>query len=404
MILLRIWREPFMHKINLDTIINRYGTDSLKYDAATRRGYKKDILPLWVADMDFAVAPPIIEALEQRIHHGIFGYSEAEPERYFDVVSHWFTQYHHWTPQAEWLVQTPGIVFALAMAVRAFTQPGDAVLLQQPVYYPFSEVILDNDRQRVSNDLVFKDGRYTIDLEDFERKIITHKVKLFLLCSPHNPVGRVWTAEELSAMGKICRKHNVLIIADEIHADFVRPPHTHTVFASISQEFSEHCIVCTAPSKTFNIAGLQTSNIFIPNEALRKAFKKEIDRAGYSQLNTLGLVATEAAYKEGRPWLETVQEYLWANVDFVREFLAQRLPQIKLIEPEGTYLLWLDFHALHLSPEQLDALVINKANLWLDSGAIFGAPGEGFQRINIACPQSILQRALESLEKAIQEL
>lgn len=389
---------------SLDTVINRYGTDSLKYDAARRRGRAADILPLWVADMDFAIAPAITDALQERIKHGIFGYSEADPERYFNVLKTWFATRHNWTIQPEWLVQTPGVVFALAMAVRAFTEPGDAVLLQQPVYYPFSEVILDNDRRRISSDLVLKDSHYTIDFEDFEAKIVEHKIKLFFLCSPHNPVGRVWTKDELIKIGTICRKHNVLVVADEIHQDFIRAPHQHTTYASISEDFAAHAIVCTAASKTFNIAGLQVSNIFIPNEAIRKTFKKEIDRAGYSQLNTLGLVATEAAYKDGSDWLEDIKNYLWENVDFVREFLEQHLPEIKLIEPQGTYLLWLDFRSLRLSEEQLENLVAVKAGLWLDSGAIFGGPGEGFERINIACPRKTLQQALEKLEQAVKEL
>jgi len=387
--------------MDLDTIIERKNTDCLKFDAATRRGYPEDILPLWVADMDFPAAPPILEALQKRITHGVFGYSEPDPDRFFPVLERWFRERHNWQIQKDWLLQTPGVVFALAMAVKAFTEPGDAVLIQQPVYYPFSEVILDNGRHRVSSDLLLKGGRYEIDFADFERKIVENKVKLFLLCSPHNPVGRVWTRDELEMVAAICRKHNVIVIADEIHEDFVWTERPHIPYASLGGAIAEKAVICTAPSKTFNLAGLQVSNIFIPDYGLRRRFKHEINAAGYSQLNTLGLIACEAAYGEGFSWLQEVKQYLRENIDFTRAFLQQHIPWIKLVEPEGTYLLWLDCRGLGLSSFELDEFIIKKAGLWLDSGAIFGAAGKGFQRINVACPRSVLQEALERIQRAI---
>lgn len=387
--------------MDLDTIIERKNTDCLKFDAATRRGYPEDILPLWVADMDFPAAPPILEALQKRITHGVFGYSEPDPDRFFPVLERWFRERHNWQIQKDWLLQTPGVVFALAMAVKAFTEPGDAVLIQQPVYYPFSEVILDNGRHRVSSDLLLKGGRYEIDFADFERKIVENKVKLFLLCSPHNPVGRVWTRDELEMVAAICRKHNVIVIADEIHEDFVWTERPHIPYASLGGAIAEKAVICTAPSKTFNLAGLQVSNIFIPDYGLRRRFKHEINAAGYSQLNTLGLIACEAAYGEGFSWLQEVKQYLRENIDFTRAFLQQHIPWIRLVEPEGTYLLWLDCRGLGLSSFELDEFIIKKAGLWLDSGAIFGAAGKGFQRINVACPRSVLQEALERIQRAI---
>ena len=387
--------------MGFDTIVERRNTDCLKYDAAIRRGYPADILPLWVADMDFPTATPVLETLGKRVKHGIFGYTEADPERLYQVLKLWFAERHHWQIQKDWLLQTPGVVFALAMAVKAFTDPGDTVLIQQPVYYPFSEVILDNGRRRVSNDLVLKNGRYEIDFADFEEKIITYKVKLFMLCSPHNPVGRVWTREELKKIAEICGKHQVLVVADEIHEDFVWSGHPHIPYALLGEDVASHSVICTSPSKTFNLAGLQVSNIFIPDFTLRRRFKHEINAAGYSQLNTLGLAACEAAYRDGAPWLEELKQYLRDNIRFTREFLLKYLPQVKLVEPEGTYLLWLDFRGLGLNGARLERLIVEQAGLWLDSGAIFGHAGEGFQRINIACPRAVLAEALERIVRAL---
>ena len=395
-------QQKSLEKINFNIVVNRKNTNCLKYDFAVRRGRPENVLPLWVADMDFKVAPEITQAIEKRVAHGIFGYSEVK-EEYFEAVSAWMEQKHGWHVKEDWLVKTPGVVFALAMAVQAFTEPGDAVIIQQPVYYPFSEVIADNGRRIVDNTLELKeDGKYHINFEDFEQKVKENHVKLFLLCSPHNPVGRVWTKEELKKIAAICRKYDVIVVSDEIHEDFVFNG-KHQVFADLSEDAKNRTITCTAPSKTFNLAGLQVSNIWIANPKLREKFKKQIAAAGYSQLNTLGLTACEAAYRYGGEWHAELLGYLKSNLNFLREFLQTRLPEVKLIESEGTYLVWLDFGSLGLTEEQREELLTKKAGIWLDSGAIFGAAGEGFERINIACPRSILKDALERIERAVRQ-
>lgn len=388
---------------NFDEIIPRRGTNSLKYDFAEKRGMPKDILPMWVADMDFGVPAAVSERLVELGNHGIYGYSEPG-KSYFNAVANWMETYHNWIVEEEWLVKTPGVVFALAMAIRALTKEGEAVLIQQPVYYPFSEMVLSNNRKLISNNLVYEEGKYTIDFEDFECKIVENQVKLFILCNPHNPVGRVWTKEELIKLGDICLKHHVMVVSDEIHQDFIYEGYKHEVFMNLKKEYEDITITCTAPSKTFNLAGLQISNIFIANSDIRKKIKKEITRAGYSQLNIAGIVACEAAYAQGRDWLEALKSYLTDNLNYLRDFLVRYIPQIKLIEPEGTYLVWIDFRDLGLNEEERQELIVNKANLWLDSGAMFGSVGEGFERINIACPRSILQQALEQLLESIKAL
>ncbi|MEI7883773.1 MAG: MalY/PatB family protein [Clostridia bacterium] len=386
-----------------DEIINRKNTDSLKHDFALQRGKPEDILPLWVADMDFKTPQAIIAALVDKSQHGIFGYSESSRE-YFKVLQNWFANYFDWEIKPAWLVKTPSVVFAICAALRALTVQGDAVLIQEPVYYPFAESILLNQRKLVVNQLLYQDGKYHIDFADFETKIRENSVKLFILCSPHNPVGRVWTKIELLRLGEICLKYNVLVIADEIHADFVYQGYRHLVFANLRMEFSQQTITCTAPTKTFNLAGLQISNIFIENKTLRHKVQEEIAKSGYSQLNIMGMTACKAAYTNGREWLLELNEYLAKNIAFVQSFLIARVPKVKLVEPEGTYLVWLDFQELGLSKLQLEELIIHQAGLWLDAGEMFGAGGAGFQRINIACPLAVLEKALLQLEKAINQL
>lgn len=388
--------------LDFDMVVDRKNTYSLKYDFAKERNMPEDLLPLWVADMDFKVSSYIQEALQKQVEHGIFGYSEVK-EDYFEALKGWMKSHHGWEVESDWLIKTPGVVFALAMAVKAFTKEGDGVLLQQPVYYPFSEVIVDNGRKLVSNTLVQNDtGKYVIDYEDFENKIVRENIKLFFLCNPHNPVGRVWSKEELIRLGDICYKHHVIVVSDEIHADFVFHG-KHQVFVDLKEEYKEIAIVATSPSKTFNIAGLQVSNIFIPNAELRKKIKKQIDAAGYSQLNVLGLVAAKAAYEHGEEWYQAMHRYVSENIAYTGEFVRERLPGVTLVENEGTYLLWLDFRALKLSERELEDLIVEKAKLWLDSGRIFGTAGKGFQRINVACPRETLKEALTRLEAALKE-
>ena len=390
-----------MDAYNFDEVIDRKGTNCLKYDFAGDRGYPEGVLPFWVADMDFRTAPPVIEELERRVQHGIFGYTDPGAD-YRAAVWNWMKTQHDWTPAVGSLTITPGVVFALGMAVQSFTAPGDAVLIQQPVYYPFSSIILGNDRQLVNSPLVLKDGHYEIDFVDFEQKITSKNVKLFLLCNPHNPAGRVYTRDELQKMATICLQHGVTIVADEIHNDFIRKGYEHTVLASLGNDIAQHVVTCTAPSKTFNLAGLQISNIFIENESMRQKFRATIDHAGYSQPNALGMFAAQAAYEKGLPWLEALRDYLEQNYQKTKAFLAQHLPKVTLIEPEGTYLLWLDFRAYGLSAKELDHLIVHEANLWLDSGHIFGKDGEGFERLNIACPWATLEQGLKQLARTFK--
>lgn len=387
---------------DFDTVIDRRGTGSLKYDLAVRRGKPADVLPMWVADMDFQTAPQITKRLEGVVQHAIYGYTEPD-ESYFEALKNWYGTRFGWEVRRPWLVKTPGVVFALAEAVRAFTEPGDAVLIQQPVYYPFAGVIEENDRVLVNSPLQLIDGHYEIDFEDFEQKIVENQVKLFLLCSPHNPVGRVWKEEELRRLGEICLAHGVIVTSDEIHSDFTFPGHTHHIFASLGERFADISVICTAPSKTFNLAGLQVSNIWIPNPQLRRKFRRAVEQTGYSQLNTVGLAACQAAYEEGGPWLEELKAYLVSNLDFMREFLKTETPELHLIEPDGTYLIWVDFRDLGMTEDEREVFILKEAKLWLDSGAIFGPDGEGFERFNIACPRATLTQALVQLRDALRK-
>lgn len=389
-------------KYDFSQVIERNNTLSIKYDFAKERKKPSDLLSLWVADMDFPVAQEIKDALIERCNHGIFGYSEVKTP-YYEVIAKWYQEKFNWSTKKQWLVKTPGVVAAIANAIRAFTNIGDAVLIQKPVYYPFFLTIEDNQRKVVNNSLVYKNGRYEMDFVDFEEKIISHKVKLFVLCSPHNPVGRVWNKEELLKIGDICLKHKVIVVADEIHADFVYHGHQHQVFANLKTDYQEITVTCTAPSKTFNIAGLQVSNIFIANENLRKKFKQELKKTANADINVMGLIACQAAYSQGEDWLRQVKIYIAENLEYVKTFLRDNLPQVKLVEPEGTYLLWLDFRELNLTEEELEDLIINKAKLWLDGGTMFGTEGVGFQRINIACPQKILIQAFTQLKEVLKQ-
>jgi cystathionine beta-lyase len=388
-------------KYNFDEIIDRKNTNSLKYDFATERGKPEGVLPMWVADMDFRVPPCVQEKIKESAELGIFGYSDVKSE-YFHAIENWYKRFYSYQLQEEWLVKTPGVVFAIASAIRAFSEKGDGILIQPPVYYPFRNEILHNARKLVTSDLRLHNDHYEIDFSDFENKIKRNKVKIFLLCNPHNPVGRVFKEDELRRMGEICVRHGVIVVSDEIHCDLVYPGHKHVVFASLSKEIEQITISCTSPSKTFNLAGLQVSNIFIANKSLRARFNKAVARTGYAQMNLFGLVACQAAYESGHEWLEQLIEYLGGNLKFVRTFLQNRLDGIRLIEPEGTYLVWLDCRELSLNEEEREDLIVQKAGLWLDGGRLFGPCGEGFERINIACPRQTLETAFYRLLDALE--
>jgi len=385
---------------NFDEIHDRRNTDSIKWDFGMQRKGRDDLLPLWVADMDFRLPDEVLKDITDRVNHGIFGYTDPG-DKYRNTVRDWYQRRHGFSFDGKDIVVTPGVVYAIALAIRAYTKQGDAVIIQQPVYYPFSGTIKANDRKVVNNQLILKDGHYEIDFEDFEKKIIDNDVKMFLLCNPHNPVGRVWKKDEILRLAEICKKHDVYVFADEIHSDFVYPGHKHTSFLSLPNEYSTKLILGTSSSKTFNMAGLQVSNIIIPNEEVRKAFERENDATGYSQPNALGMVATMSVYEKGEEWLDELLEYLQGNLSYVRDFLKEKLPKVKLIEPEGTYLIWLDFSEVTKDHKELEDIIVNRSKLWLDPGIIFGRETALFERINIACPRAILKQAMEQLYEGL---
>ena len=391
-----------MGTYNFDEIIDRRNTSSLKWDFGMQRMGRDDLLPLWVADMDFRLPEEVIEDLVKRAEHGVFGYTDPS-EEYLLSVRNWYKRRHNADINCEDITVVPGVVYSIALAIKAFTKPGEAVIIQQPVYYPFHETIRDNGRKLINNQLLYKDGHYEIDFEDFEKKIIENDVKLFLLCSPHNPVGRVWKNAELTRLADICIKHDVYIFADEIHSDFVYPGYKHTSLLTFDDEYKKKLIVGTSASKTFNLAGLQVANIIIPDKETKRLFRKENDAAGYSQLNAMGMVATQSVYEKGERWLDELIVYLEGNLSYIRNFLKENLPKVKLIDPEGTYLIWLDFSEVTDDYHKLKEIIVDKAKLWLDAGIIFGKETALFERINIACPRAIIEDAMNRLKEAMED-
>lgn len=387
---------------NFDKVIDRFHTASVKWDEQEKLFGQKDLLPLWVADMDFQLPAPVLEAMRARVDHGIFGYTER-PESYYEAVIGWMQRRHGWQIQKEWICYCPGVVPALSYLVQSFTKPGEKVMIQPPVYPPFSGVVTANGREVVENPLKYEDGRLTMDFDDMRSKM-DPDVKLFILCNPHNPGGRVWTREELTELGNICMENNVMVISDEIHGDLVLKGHTHIPFASISDEFAQHSIVCTAPSKTFNMAGLQTSNIIIANEEWRNAFQHTLNILSLRLTNTFGVVATESAYRYGDEWLDQLLEYLQGNLAFLTSFIESRIPKIKVVQPEATYLVWLDCRELGLDEKSLQRFLLTQAKVAVNQGYTFGQGGEQFIRLNIACPRSILEEGLKRIEQAVNSL
>ncbi|MCR4955018.1 MAG: pyridoxal phosphate-dependent aminotransferase [Treponema sp.] len=385
---------------DFNQITERHGTNCIKTDLALARGKPADVLSLWVADMDFPTSPAILQALHNKIDHGIFGYSCLD-ESFHNALSQWMKSEHNFVFDRRELVTTPGVVFALASAIKAFTKEGESVIIQTPVYYPFKNMIEANNRRLVTSSLYEKDGKWHINFKDFENKIEENNVKLFILCSPHNPVSRVWTREELQRLADICLRHNVIVFADEIHNDFVYEPNVHTVFSTLSPQVAENCIVSMSPSKTFNLAGLQFSTNFIKNPALRAKFKEERNKTGYDEPSLMGMVAARAAYEGGKPWLEELKIHLYSNIVFLRSYLKEKLPKARLIEPEGTFLLWIDFSTYGIPDQELDDLIVNKAKVWLDRGTMFGPEGSCYQRINIATPQPLLKEAIDRISEAL---
>jgi cystathionine beta-lyase len=398
-----------------DDVIDRRGTNSLKWEFIQQeqdplRWEQTDcffgedrILPMWVSDMDFCCPEPVVKALIARAQKGIYGYTYPADAFYQSVVG-WMARRHQWEIAPQWICITPGVVPALNMLVRTFISPGDKVMIQPPVYYPFYSAIENNGGEVVTSPLIYEGGRYRIDYGDLAEKAKDPGVKMAILCSPHNPVGRVWTKDELFHFGDICIENNVLVVSDEIHGDLVYKGHRFTPFAKISPDFAQHSIICTAPSKTFNLAGLLTSCIVIPNDDLRARFGQILLNNGLVLASSFGVVALQAAYDHGEEWLEQVLIYLQANLEYLTTYVTEHIPQIRVVEPEGTYLVWLDCRRLGLDKLALERLMRKEAGVYLDEGYIFGPEGEGFERINLACPRAVLAEGLDRIRKAIDRL
>lgn len=383
-------------------ITDRQYTGSIKWDFNQRIFGREDILPLWVADMDFQAPEAVVEALVNRARHGIYGYSDGM-EGYYKTIIDWMQERHGWEIQREWITFSPGIVPALNELVRSLTKPGEKILIQSPVYPPFFQAIRNHGREVVNSQLTLENGRYTMDFADLEEKFASG-VKMMILCNPHNPVGRVWERGELERLGQLCLAHDILVISDEIHGDLIYEGYHHIPFASLSPELAAQSIVCTAPSKTFNLAGLQTSNLIIPNAKYRQAFQASLNLTGIHFPNVFGITAMEAAYRHGEDWLEQLMIYLKGNVELLMSFLERELPQIQAIQPEGTYLVWLDFRALGMEPKALHKFLVHKAGVGLNAGYLFGPGGEGFARLNLGCPRSVLEDGLQRIKTAIKGL
>ena len=397
-------------KYDFNQVCDRKKTDCLKWDMVQSIFGSEDLIPMWVADMDFPVAQPIADAIKKRAEHPFYGYTKPGSSVLDSVVERMWRKFK-WKIKPEWIVFTPGVVPALHVAIRSLTHPGDEVILQEPVYHPFFPAVTNSGCQIVNNGLRLINGRYEIDYDDLERKFQPKtgrlrgpsRVKTIIFCNPHNPVGRLWKREEIIRMGEIAINNGAVVISDEIHCEILFDNHRHTPFASISQEFEQNCIVCMSPSKTFNLAGLDVSSIIIPNKKIREDFINT--QSGIvPSLNLFGYTAMETAYRYGDDWLKQMLDYLQENLDFLKEYLTKKIPEIKVIQPQGTYLIWLDCRGLNMDKLTLSSFMKEKAKVGLEDGFIFGEAGAGFMRMNIACPKITLEEALKRIESAVNSL
>lgn len=384
-------------KYNFDELVPRRGSNSYKWDSAG----SEDVLPMWVADMDFRTAPAVVEALRKRVEHGIFGYVKV-PAAYYDAIGDWFKRRHSWRVEKDWVLFTTGVVPALSAIIKALTHPGDKVLVQTPVYNCFFSSIRNDECEMVANPLIYRNGAYSIDFDDLEKKAADPRVKLLLLCNPHNPAGRVWTRQELTRIGEICLKNDVFVVADEIHCELVYPGHQYIPFASISEDFLHSSVTCTSPSKAFNLAGLQVANIFAPNPAVRKKIDKALNVNEVCEINPFAVEALIAAYNEGEKWLEELRQYLLGNYNYLKRFFEEQLPQFPVLALEGTYLVWVDCSVLKQSSEEIVKMLLEKEMLWVNEGSMYGEAGDGFIRINIACPRQLLIEGLNRIARALK--
>jgi cystathionine beta-lyase len=374
-------------KLSPSLLRNHFGTDA--------------VLPMWVADMDFPAPDPVVERLLDRVQHGVFGY-EYRPPSYFDALVRWYEDRHRWSIDRRHIRFSPSVLSAVSIVINQHSEEGDGVIIQPPVFFEFQQAIRRNHRKRVKNPLRVVDGDYRMDFEDLEEKAADVNTRILIVCNPHNPVGRVWTAEELARAGEICRQHDVLIISDEIHGDIVYEPNQYTPFASISDELAQRSVTCLSPAKTFNIAGAVDALVVIANEHHREQFSEFAERYQINKTNVFASAAAEAAYSQGGEWLDQLLAYLKGNINLVRTYLDENLPQVRLVEPEGTYLVWLDFRELGLDAKALERFLAQEAGLALNPGYWFGREGAGYARMNIACPRSILREALSRLTDAVR--
>lgn len=387
-----------MKNYNFDEIVSRKGTNCLKYDATELYFKEKDLLPLWVADMDFKTPDFIVNAIKQRVDHEIYGYT-FRSDSYYESIIKWMQRRHGWNIKKEWISFSPGVVAGLSFAVETFSKPGDGVIVQSPVYFPFFDVVKGTKRKMIDNPLKIENGRYTFDLDDLKSKI-DENTKLLLLCNPQNPGGMVWTRDELVALTDVCLKNNIMIISDEIHSDLIFDGHKHIPLASISDEVAQNCMISMAPSKTFNVAGLATSLVILPNKTKFLRYERTLGVGNFGMGNIFGSIALEAAYTHGDEWLKQVITYLWSNYQLLEDFVKTKLPRVKVMKPEATYLIWLDFTDYGMNNDELMKFLIKNTGLALNDGGRFGKDGDGWLRINIGCSKSILIEALERLEKA----
>ena len=390
-------------KYNFDEIVDRRGTACLKYDFGMKRKGRDDLLPMWVADMDFRLPEKILAELHKRVDHGIFGYTDPLDD-YFDALNHWYSTRYGFTVDPEWVTLGACLVYAIHVSIQAFTAPGDGVMVMQPVYYPFSEAVRSNARKLVNCQLRYEDGRYSIDFEALERKLREEKVKALIFCSPHNPVGRVWTEEEVVKVADLCLANDVILMVDEIHSDFVFPGHSFFSCMRLDEKYRKNLAFYSSPGKTFNIAGLQSASIIIPDETLRAKYRQANRAAGYSQANVMGQAGLIACYNLGADWVDELVAYIYGNVQYAKAFIAENLPRARVVDPEGTYLLWVDFSGYGISSEELAHRILDKAKLWLDAGAIFGPETALFERFNLAAPRSVVEEAMRRLKLAFEDI
>jgi len=389
-------------KYNFDEIIDRTGTSCVKWDLTEKFFEENDILPMWVADMDFKTPDFITRAVKDRANHEIYGYT-VRPDSYYHSFIKWIKALHNWQVEKDWLLFSPGIVPAVNIAVMAFTKPGDKIIVQPPVYFPFFSAVRDNGRQLVYNQLKLDSCRYNMDFDDLRKKI-DNRTKMIIISNPHNPGGSAWTTEELTELAEICMEKKVLIISDEIHSDLVLPPFKHTILANISKDFAKQTVTMMAPSKTFNLAGMATSSVIISDPDLRDTFNTMLERVHIGMGNIFGAVASEAAYTHGADWRKQLLDYVQQNIDYVEHVLQENIPVVKMMKPESTYMIWLDFRELKLSDNELKSFIIHEAKLGFNDGPVFGPGGEGFQRMNVACPRSIVEQGMKRLDQAVKGL